>query len=636
MSAARIRGATKAFGLSVLCAIAMTSVAAAPARADFDDPIFTFTPVPVPFMPAIPPPYGYLEGPCGLTVDKVGNFYLSNYHTNAIDVFGPNPIGYPHEYRAHIPDLDPLDGPCGLALDSAGTLYVNDYHRGVIKLSTPTYPLPLAGTPPFPSYYTPVATIDSADPTGVAVDPATDVVYVDNRTYIAAYEPSGAAVEVSGQPLRIGEGSLEDGYGLAFEDGRLYVPDAASGTVKVYEPATDADQPVLEIDAAGVPGGGFNSLRDSAVAVDRVSGDIYVADNLQPGFVEEPEAAVYVFDATGAYLGRLKRNIIDALPPGLAVDNTTEPTQGRVYVTSGNTEFASVIAYPPGAATSKVEKAKKQLGEAPAGTPTPSAGASVNATAARAVSDGGAPRRRGSGASASEVAQKGNLRLALGGSLAPSKLPREGSSPVAVAIDWKLSTTDQSAVPPLKQVRVEINRHGRFDYSGLPTCEIDRIQPASSERALAACRTALVGQGSFEADISLAGQERYATKGRLLVFNGRSKGKPVLLGQIYSPHPFATSFVIVFEVQQLGGGAYGTALSATLPKALASWGNLTGVRMKLSRRYSSGGKHHSYLSAGCPAPKGFPGASFPLTRTSFEFAGGLGLSQTLTRSCKVR
>src|SRR5262249_51956972 len=53
----------------------------------------------------------------------------------------------------------------------------------------------------------------------------------------------------------------------------------------------------------------------------------------------------------GAFKGRLKYNIVDASPAGLAVDNSTAVTQGRVYVTSGNTEQAGVYAYPPGAAT---------------------------------------------------------------------------------------------------------------------------------------------------------------------------------------------------------------------------------------------------------------------------------------------
>jgi hypothetical protein len=238
--------------------------------------------------------------------------------------------------------------------------------------------------------------------------------------------------------------------------------------------------------------------------------------------------------------------------------------------------------------------------------------------------------------SSAKIVQRGPLRLTVDGKLSPRTLPRTGVAPIAVSVDWSMTTTDGSAVPKLEKLRLDINRHGRFDFAGLPTCPYDRIQPASSSRALANCRVALVGEGSFTAEIALSGQEAYATQGRLLVFNGQSHGKPVLLGHIYSAHPFATSFVIVFDMKKLGHGTYGSALSATLPKALASWGNLTGIEMTLSRRYGYRGRRHSFINAGCPAPAGFSKAIFPLARTSFDFGGGERLSSVFTDTCRAR
>ena len=145
-----------------------------------------------------------------------------------------------------------------------------------------------------------------------------------------------------------------------------------------------------------------------------------------------------------------------------------------------------------------------------------------------------------------------------------------------------------------------------------------------------------MGRGSFTANITLAGQEPYPTEGKLLVFNGKRGRKPVLYGHIYSAKPFATSFVIVFRVQRLGKGTYGTALNAPLPKAMDAWGRLTGLQMTLSRRYSHRGERHSFISSDCPAPRGFPGALFPLARTSFSFDGGKRLTSVFTSTCKVR
>jgi hypothetical protein len=235
-----------------------------------------------------------------------------------------------------------------------------------------------------------------------------------------------------------------------------------------------------------------------------------------------------------------------------------------------------------------------------------------------------------------EVTQKGALRVTVTGKLSPPALPRGGVAPVSVSVAGRISTTDESAPPQLKTLRIEINRHGRLDYTGLPVCPPGQIQPASSARALAACHSALVGQGSFSANIVLSGQEPYPTQGRLLVFNGQSHGRAILLGQIYAPHPFATSFLIPFAIHNAPGGAYGTVLSASLPRALGSWGYLTAIELKLARRYTYRGHPHSYVSAGCPAPKGFDHVTFPLVRTSFAFAGGLELTSTLTRSCKAK
>jgi hypothetical protein len=55
-------------------------------------------------------------------------------------------------------------------------------------------------------------------------------------------------------------------------------------------------------------------------------------------------------------------------------------------------------------------------------------------------------------------------------------------------------------------------------------------------------------------------------------------------------------------------------------------GYIIGLSLKLGRSFSSQRKRGSYLSAGCPAPSGFPGATFPFARASFGFAHCASLS----------
>ena len=239
-------------------------------------------------------------------------------------------------------------------------------------------------------------------------------------------------------------------------------------------------------------------------------------------------------------------------------------------------------------------------------------------------------------AGATTITQKGNLRVTVQGKLSPKKLPRDGVAPIAVSVGGEISTTDETLPPQLKSIRIELNRNGVLDYAGLPVCPYPKIQPGSTSRALAGCRSSLVGEGSFSADITLAGQEPYPTEGKLVVFNGEKKGKPVLYGHIYASRPFATSFVIVFKLSKHSKGTYGTVLDAPLPKAMKAWGRLTGLQMTLSRRYSVKGKRHSYLSSGCPAPKGISTVPFSLARTSFAFAGGVEMTSVLSSECRAR
>jgi len=345
-----------------IAAMALLLVAA-PAQAAPEDPLFTFTPKPPPPIDPPPPNGGYLNGPCGLGVDAAGNFYVADHYSDAVEVYDPDadyvalPLGGATGYVTRLDSPDPLGGPCGLALDGAGDLYVSDFHRQVEKFSPSEFPpMPASEAPPTPATsYSSVGVIDSSRSTGVAADPATDDVYVNNRTHVSVYDPAGSP---TGQ---IGLGTLGEGYGVAVSGfaatlGFVYVPDAADDTVKVYDPAIDPVNPVATIDGAAAPAGEFTSLRDSAVAIDDVTGDVYVVDNTQPAHAEQPLAIVHVFDFTGAYQGHLKHMVVHGVPTGLAVDNSagaTHPlgTQGRVYVTSGNTHEGGLYAYPPGAAT---------------------------------------------------------------------------------------------------------------------------------------------------------------------------------------------------------------------------------------------------------------------------------------------
>jgi hypothetical protein len=305
----------------------------------------------------------YFEAPCGLAVRPDGGLYVADYYHDKIESFDAG-----GGYLSARAGNDGSDGPCGLAVDAAGDVFVNDFHGAVVREATPGVP----------------ETIDPGPATGVAYDPAGGRIYVDDRDHVAVYEESGQPVEVAGEPLRIGDGSLVEGFGVAVSghpgsEGFVYVPDAATNTIKVFDPATDTAAPVAEIDGAGDPQGGFTTLRDAAVAVDDATGDLFVVYNAQGPFFEHPAAAVAEFTPAGEYRGSLPTGSLRfGEPSGIAVDDTGGVGQGRIFVTSGNSQ----VEHP--AEAGKPQSGKREEGAVFAFGPT-----APGARLAVAVSGGG-------------------------------------------------------------------------------------------------------------------------------------------------------------------------------------------------------------------------------------------------------
>lgn len=555
-----------------------------------------------------------IEGACGLAISPTGTLYVSDYYHRAIHSYS---LGGTYQGTQVLAGGDPpeltldLDAVCGLAIDASGTRYGNEFHQRVIRLPGEE-------------------AIDTGNARGIAVDDEGDL-YVNDRTHIAVYDAPVVPGEAAS--LQIGLGSLEDAYGVAVnsDSGLVYVPEAADRTVKVFDPAVNLAAPIDTI--TGPPGIGFRSLVDASLAVDESAtegaGHLLVVDDLKPHF-PFPEVAVYEFEADGTYLDRLQVRTVGppgeerpgpifGEPSGIAVD----PASGDLYVTTGNSADANAVRYGP------------YLSSAP-----PSAGSGSDASA----SSGGLGSRAGSGtppasaaggASASVVEQRRGVRVSFDGKLTPHVLPRHGTAPVGIVVDARISATGGEDPPQLRRITIAINRNGHFTSKGLPACRVDQIQPSTTANALAACRASLVGEGRFSANVKLPQQSPFPSSGKVLAFNGKVNGRAAILAHIYGTDPAPTSTVLPFLLRGRHG-TYGTTLEASLPQATGSWGYVTGLRMSLRRSFRYRGRARSFLSAGCPAPAGFPSAAFPLARTSFAFAGKLTLAAVLTRTCKAR
>jgi DNA-binding beta-propeller fold protein YncE len=293
------------------------------------------TPQPLNALTGYLTPYKTFDDPCGLAVDhEEGRIYVSDYHHGEVAVFDSHGDQYIHSIGGIAAD----SGPCGLAIGPEGSLYINVWHRSVVREGV---------------------VIDAGGSTGVAADPGDGRVYVDDGSYVAVYEPTGEPVLVEGQPMKIGVGSLGRGFGVAVSnfgptDGYVYVPDAATETIKVYDPSLSLADPIQELNGAATPEGAFVHLEEAAIAIEQSSGHVFLAEQLVV-HTKNPPAAVYEFDRFGNYRGVLPHSLIGGAPTGIAIDESSNSSKGQIYVTTGDETDGGVYAFAPAPPSSALE-----------------------------------------------------------------------------------------------------------------------------------------------------------------------------------------------------------------------------------------------------------------------------------------
>jgi len=233
-----------------------------------------------------------------------------------------------------------------------------------------------------------------------------------------------------------------------------------------------------------------------------------------------------------------------------------------------------------------------------------------------------------------ELSARGDLFVRFSGGIRPSALPRDSRAPIRVKVAGAVRTLSGERPPALRRIEIAINRGGRLDARGLPVCRRAQIQPSSTAEARERCGPALVGEGSFDADVAFPEQSSFPSDGHLLAFNTVVGGRHAILAHVYGTEPAPITRTIVFHIRERAG-IYGTVLTAGVPESVNQWGYLTRFSLSLHRDFTYRGRPRSYLSAACDAPAGFPGATFPFVHAAMTFADGRTLTSTLTRSCRV-
>jgi hypothetical protein len=168
---------------------------------------------------------------CGVAVDANGDIYASDF-VEGVKVYAPT-----GKLLVAIPATAGSTF-CNLAVDSNGTLYLNHFNGAVEKFTPSTFPVTSSTT------YTAGGPVDENVAWGVAVDPATNDLYVDEHNQIAEYDEAGTRVLSFAAK---GPGALTASEGLAVNagTGQVYVSDAqGKHQVEVFGPTVQAPEVV--------------------------------------------------------------------------------------------------------------------------------------------------------------------------------------------------------------------------------------------------------------------------------------------------------------------------------------------------------------------------------------------------------
>jgi hypothetical protein len=162
---------------------------------------------------------GELTGsfPCGVAVDHTGNLYVG-FYPETVKKYTPtsNLVSASDE----VASMGGLNSICNVAVDGEGNLYAASFAGGVSKYEALQFGSPAA-----------IGTEIDGEGSTLAVDQATNDVYIDEGSQVAQYNSSGTKLGSSGS------GSLSGSQGVAIKSGGdLYASDGG-GHVDIFGPA---------------------------------------------------------------------------------------------------------------------------------------------------------------------------------------------------------------------------------------------------------------------------------------------------------------------------------------------------------------------------------------------------------------
>jgi hypothetical protein len=231
----------------------------------------------------------------------------------------------------------------------------------------------------------------------------------------------------------------------------------------------------------------------------------------------------------------------------------------------------------------------------------------------------------GSAAGDGALVEVDGLVLRADGGFQPQTLPRRSYVPIDFEGHIDISAKAGGRPSPLREAVIDFDRDGRLSVAGLPTCAPESVAGAGSEEARRICRGAIVGEGHVGVLVALPSGLVRATAA-LTLFNGpRLEGNPTVILHARFTVPATQTYAIVVPIER-HRGRFRYRARLELPPLAGGLGALTHIDVRVGRRYRSGGRSRSYVSARCSD-------NILQTHGYFSFEDGTVISGQVEKYC---
>lgn len=196
--------------------------------------------------------------------------------------------------------------------------------------------------------------------------------------------------------------------------------------------------------------------------------------------------------------------------------------------------------------------------------------------------------------------QIGTLKVSATAEFEPRAFPAHGTLPTTFSSLVRIRSLNAKPPPALKSLTFEFDKHGRINFSGVPTCTMAQLEGATPSQARSRCAGALVGTGVGKARVELPGKEAFTMTSPISIFNAPPQGgKATMIAHAWETVPSPQALLTEFSIEKINHGRYGYRTEIALPPIAGGDGVATLAEASFGRTFKRGGREVGYVEAEC-------------------------------------